>query len=483
MAQTSGRSGIAIVVPTTAGPIQIKGLRWSQRIPGSRVVLSNETGDQCERWTKDYNNLLKPGDPMRTLLGLPEQGGFRLVVTAEIDQGKSWIMPVAAAHFANGRGEPPAAAIAPARLMLFTTGALDFALAETAAAARVVEQDYELNAKIMNTRDLFAEAAHAGTPVLAILPAGPDAERAKNALQKVLASQPHLVAIAGSLAELTAPLESFLRHGDFKTFAEGSRAVATIEPEVKTEPPRRAEPKAEASGQQGAAPDAARPEAPAEAARARPLAGDAPPRAEAATASAAFRPVVPPQSAGGGLSGRNIGLIAAAAIVAVGGGALAVMKPWAPKETPSAQNTAPTPVAVIPAPGPAPAPQPAAPQQAAQPTPASVPAGAVAVRLTVLTAPPGSTCQAQVFAMQPRFVETSVEAAGDAASIEASAAGLCGLAVQGVAPVRARFQNAVGVMASLSGATRIVFQPGAEPRPPMIALEGAGVAQMQIVLK
>ncbi|MGL5114696.1 MAG: hypothetical protein ACRC7C_05175, partial [Beijerinckiaceae bacterium] len=149
MAETAGRSGIAIVVPTTAGPIQIKGLRWTQRIQGSRVGLANETGDQCERWTKDYNNLLKPGDPMRMLLNLPEQGGYKLVVTGEIDQGKSWIMPVAAAHFANGRGEPPASAISKARLMLFTTGALDFALAETAASARVVEQDYELNAKIM----------------------------------------------------------------------------------------------------------------------------------------------------------------------------------------------------------------------------------------------------------------------------------------------------------------------------------------------
>jgi hypothetical protein len=175
--------------------------------------------------------------------------------------------------------------------------------------------------------------------------------------------------------------------------------------------------------------------------------------------------------------------MAAAAIIAVGGGALAVMKPWAAKETPSLQNPAPSPVAVIPVPGPPPAPQPAASQPATQPAPASVPAGAVAVRLTVLTAPPGSTCQAQVFAMQPRFVETSVEGTGDAAIIEASAAGLCGLAVQGVAPVRARFQNTVGVMASLSGPNRIVFQPGAEPRPPVIALEGAGVAQMQIVLK
>ncbi len=83
------RSGVSVIVPTTAGAIQILGLRWSQRVAQSRVVLGNETSSPCERWTKDYHSLLTPGDPMRTLLGLPEGGGCRLVVSAEIDLGRS----------------------------------------------------------------------------------------------------------------------------------------------------------------------------------------------------------------------------------------------------------------------------------------------------------------------------------------------------------------------------------------------------------
>ncbi len=219
------KAGVLVVVPTTAGAIEIMGLRWSPKIPSSRVVLGNETADQCERWTKEYNSLLRPGDPMRTLMGLHDSGGYRLVVSAEIDHGRSWMMPVSAGHFAAARGEALHNDPSRARLMIWTTGAIDYAQPETARDAKVVENDYHLISKIDHSRALFAAAAHAGMPVLCVLPKGPDAEKAAAILGKVLGQQPHHVAIAGSLAELIAPIEGFLKAGDFQALPENAQPL------------------------------------------------------------------------------------------------------------------------------------------------------------------------------------------------------------------------------------------------------------------
>jgi hypothetical protein len=458
-ASDAKRSGLTVVVPTTAGAILIRGLRWTQKIPASRVVLGNETADQCERWTKEYNNLLRPGDPMRTLLGLPEGGGFRLVVTSEIDHGKSWIMPVAAGHFGSALGEALHTDIPKARLLIWTTGALDFSMAENASAAAIVPNDYQLVSKIDHSRELFATAAHAGTPVLCILPAGGDAERAATVLGKVLANQAHHIAIAGSLADLTGPLDSFLKGEDFSAMAARRTALVPIpkpEPEAKPAAETVVEPP------------------PVE-----PPVTQATPPPMGAYALAGDRPRMPSQ----GMDSRKIGIIAAAALTLMGTGTGAYLLMQKPAPTPPALVVTPTSPTT---PGTPPSTLPQSTTLPTQAPPAQstlAPAGSTVARLTLLAAPAGSSCQAQAYQMQPRFVETIVDLSPDKPVAEIDGNALCGLAVAGSGPVRARFlqSSVTGVVQSLSSATRVIFNPGATvDRLPVVLMEGGSLDRIEL---
>ncbi len=489
---------MVVVVPTTAGAIEIMGLRWSPKIPSSRVVLGNETADQCERWTKEYNSLLRPGDPMRTLMGLHESGGYRLVVSAEIDHGRSWMMPVSAGHFAAARGEALHNDPSRARLMIWTTGAIDYAQPETARDAKVVENDYHLISKIDHSRALFAAAAHAGMPVLCVLPKGPDAEKAAAILGKVLGQQPHHVAIAGSLAELIAPIEGFLKAGDFQALPENAQPLALyVAPQER----------ADRTASEETAPAAEPPPPRSASADPAPLAGAAPPPPYAAAGVASKGGLPVGALVGVGLVVAAIG-IAYVALVGFGRApqtAVATLPPSTPAQpqqtrpaTPTqpqaTQNPAtqpPTPQSPAaqtspaqPQPGqPQPAQQPATqasttPPQPAQPQqPAQTMATSVA-KLTLLTAPAGSSCQAQIYQLPPRYVETVVEVPGDTPVLEIDGANLCGVAVSG-----ATFQRGTGsaTVQSLSSPTRAVFTQGGQPvAPPALALAAGNRIELKL---
>ncbi|MGL4241440.1 MAG: hypothetical protein ACRCTI_10055, partial [Beijerinckiaceae bacterium] len=421
------RSGVAVIVPTTAGAIKVLGLRWSQRIPSSRVVLGNETSDQCELWTKDYNSLLRPGDPMRALLGLPDGGGCRLVVSDEIDHGRSWIVPVAAAHFADARAQAVHADIARARMMIWGTGAIDFSQPENADQAKIVENDYHLTGKIDLSREHFATAAHDGTPVLCLLPAGPDAERAAGILKKVLGQQPHHVEIVKSLADIIRPIEAYLNKGNFNAPPDMKYAPVpyTPPPENEVEPEAEeasvAKPAAAARTTEKARPAAPPPPQPT--AESPPVYGAKaqPPRPPGGPA-ADPGPLAgtPPAARGSGLSMGLLGAIAAGLVAVIGVGGLMLRtgtdpapatpqpvlqpQPQPPQQRPQVvtipqQPSAPQQAAsaspqVAPPPPAQPGQPPATPNPPAQPV-VPDPAGAVG-RLTILTPPAGSSCQAQV---------------------------------------------------------------------------------------
>ncbi len=475
------RSGVTVIVPTTAGAIQLLGLRWSQRIPSSRVVLGNETSDQCERWTKDYNSLLRPGDPMRTLLGLPESGGARLVASAEIDHGRSWIVPVAAAHFADARAQAVHADVQRARMMIWGTGAIDFSQPESADEAKIVENDYHLTSKIDLSRAHFAAAAHDGAPVLCLLPAGPDADRAAGILRKVLGQQPHHIEIVQSLADIIRPIDAFLRKGDFNAPPEMKYAPVPYTPPPETPPEDEPPPAAAAA----AAPPPPPPPPPG--------ARSAPPGARSAPPPPGAAP--PAGKPKGGLPMGVIGGLAVAAVAAVGVAGL-LMRPGS--------TPAPAPVAVLPQPQPQPAPRPQ-PQPTAPAGPSSAPAAvqpqvappsvappqqgsssdpaSAVARLTVLSPPAGSSCQAQVLEMNPRFTETTVDLAGNQPVLEIDGATLCGLAIAGAGQAQARFApgTLVGTVPSLSSAARIVFNPSnTSGRLPDVAITGGPIEKIEL---
>jgi class 3 adenylate cyclase len=121
----------------------------------------------------------------------------------------------------------------------------------------------------------------------------------------------------------------------------------------------------------------------------------------------------------------------------------------------------------------------AAPFPSAQPTSA----GSVVARLTILSAPPGSSCQAQVMETNPRFVEAFVELATGQPVIELEGGAICGLAISGSGGTQARFAEGtvVQVLPSFSTPGRIVFNPSSSgARLPDIAITGAAVERIEL---
>lgn len=483
------RTGLAFVAPTTDEPVLIRRLSLTPKIPVSRVVLANETASPCEQWTRDYNHLLAEGAPARALLGLPDKGGCRLVVSADIDHGKSWMMPVAAAHLALAAGHQPADRIVGAKALIWTTGAIGLAHAERLDEARIVEDDYHLKSKAMRSRELFAEAQHAGTPVLCLLPSpagepSRDAAEAATWLAAILKNQPHHIRMVATLGDLQAALDTFMKRGrieDLDAPAPGAgRDLAPLATKPAADDPPPAAAPAESALAQTTAPDAlnARGEAAAPASRAS-ASANAASRANAAER----RPVSVP-----------LALAAAAlGVLVVGAGAFVWTRPpSAPVQ--QAASLTPQP-ARPPAPAPAPAAGTATPPAAASPVtpaavqPAAAPAappvtGAVA-RLVLLTAPPGRDCRSLVMDMQPRFEESVQMIEVGQGPIDIDASSVCGLAVAGHEQVTAAFSPAARglAIASLSSGSRWILNPLATGGERRIPIDLGGAQSGQIILQ
>lgn len=480
--EQQSRTGLAFVAPTTDAPVLIRRLSLTPKIPVSRVVLANETASPCEQWTRDYNHLLAEGAPARALLGLPDKGGCRLVVSADIDHGKSWMMPVAAAHLALAAGHAAADKIVGAKALIWTTGAIGLAHAERVDEARIVEDDYHLKSKAMRSRELFAEAQHAGTPVLCLLPSpagepSRDAAEAATWLAAILKNQPHHIRMVATLGDLQAALDLFMKRGrieDLDAPPPGSgRGLAPIvaKPETDEQPT--------AAQAATAAPD------------------NPPPRAETTAPSSDASSSVGTASTLNTAERRPVSVplaLAAAAlgVLVVGAGAFIWTRP---PSAPAQQAASLTPQPVRP-PAPAPVPGTAAPlaappvapapvQPGPTPTPAAAPAAGAVARLVLLTAPAGRDCRSLVMDMQPRFEESvrMIEAGQGPIDIDAST--VCGLSVAGHEQVTAAFSPAARglAIASLSSGNRWILNPLAAGGERRIPIDLGGAQSGQIILQ
>lgn len=465
--QNVRRSGIFVVVPTTDQPIILKKLAWSARVPVSRVVLATESSEVCEPWSTQYSNLLRPGEPLRQILGLPDGGSYRLAASGSIDQGKSWMVPTLAAHCALVHGEAVTHKAAEAKLVIWGTGAIDLSVADTATEARVTQQEYHLTTKIDRCRHLFADAEHGATPVLALVPHGDEAERAVAILGKILGGQPHHIVVVSSLADIAAPIDLFLRSGSFEPQAaasaperpavpgSSSMALKPFEPKTTEQP---------ATLQQGQTVVQPRP------------AADEPSIADVLKSPQAPKPrrsVLGDKPASTSSSSR-LPLIAASAVVLLAGAAGAG---WYLTRGPATQDPYQVPPTLTQS-GTAESTRPPAGQQSSGQQNATAPslgqqtaaaqggptvaAGSALARLVTLSAPAGSTCEAQIYEIRPRYSEAVVDV-GEAGSVLIDGQDLCGLALDPVAPAKAKFQSGTGpaVVASKSTATRFVFNPNA----------------------
>ncbi len=481
--QNVRRAGVFVVVPTTDQPIILKKLAWSARVPVSRVVLATESSEVCEPWSTQYSNLLRPGEPLRQILGLPDGGSYRLAASGSIDQGKSWMVPTLAAHCALAHGEAVTHKASEAKLVIWGTGAIDLSVADTASEARVTQQEYHLTTKIDRCRHLFADAEHGATPVLALVPRGDEAERAVAILGKILGGQPHHIVVVSSLADIAAPIDLFLRSGSFEPQAAASVPERPAAPGSSSMALKPFEPKtAEQTVQpQPAQATAAQPEQTL--VQPRP-AGDEPSIADVLKSPQAPKPrrsVLGDKPASTSSSSR-LPLIAAAALVLVAGGAGAG---WYLIRGGAAEDPYQVPPTLT-QPGTSGTTQLSTGQQAGNQQSATAPSlgqqsvpslgqqtagvqggsvamtGSALARLVTLSAPAGSTCEAQVYEIRPRYSETAVDV-GEMASVLIDGQDICGLALDPVAPAKAKFQNGTGpaVVASKSTATRVVFNPNA----------------------
>lgn len=468
--QNARRSGVFVVVPTTDQPIILKKLAWSARVPVSRVVLATESSEVCEPWSTQYSNLLRPGEPLRQILGLPDGGSYRLAASGSIDQGKSWMVPTLAAHCALAHGEAVTHKASEAKLAIWGTGAIDLSVADTAGEARVTQQEYHLTTKIDRCRHLFAEAEHGATPVLALVPHGEEAERAVAILGKILGAQPHHIVVVSSLADIAAPIDLFLRSGSFEAQAATS---APEQPAAPASPSMALQPFTPATAERQAQPQSGQPAAP------QPGQTVVQPRPAAEESSVADvlkspqaprprRPVLGDKPASASSSSR-LPLIAASALVLLAGAAGAGWYLTRGGATDDPYQVPPT----LTQPGTSGAQPTAGNQQGATAPSLGQPnagaqggsaglAGSALARLVTLSAPAGSSCEAQIYEIRPRYSEASIDV-GEAASVAIPGQDICGLALDPVAPARVKFQSGTGpaVVASKSTPTRLVFNPNA----------------------
>lgn len=463
--QNVRRSGVFVVVPTTDQPIILKKLAWSARVPVSRVVLATESSEVCEPWSTQYSNLLRPGEPLRQILGLPDGGSYRLAASGSIDQGKSWMVPTTAAHCALAHGEAVTHKAAEARLLIWGTGAIDVSVADTAAEARVTQQEYHLTTKIDRSRHLFAEAEHGATPVLALVPHGEEAERAAGILGKILAGQPHHIAIVASLADIAAPIELYLRSGSFEpqaAAAEPAQPTAPVSASMALKPfePPQPEPQAPPPAAGQPQQTIVQPRPASGPANDEPAIADVLKSPRPRRAVLGDNPATAPRS-----TSLRLPLIAGFAAVLIGGAAVAA---WFVTRGPGAEDpyqTAPT--LTQPGQGTTTATATTQPTLSSQgqraPSAQGGPAaGPALARLVMLSPPAGSTCEAQVYELRPRYAEAAVEVA-EAASVQIEGQEICGLSLDPLGTTKAKFQPGSGpaVVASKSNATRLVFNPTA----------------------
>lgn len=464
--QNVRRSGVFVVVPTTDQPIILKKLAWSARVPVSRVVLATESSEVCEPWSTQYSNLLRPGEPLRQILGLPDGGSYRLAASGSIDQGKSWMVPTLAAHCALAHGEAVTHKASEAKLVIWGTGAIDLSVADTASEARVTQQEYHLTTKLDRCRHLFADAEHGATPVLALVPHGEEAERAVAILGKILGGQPHHIVVVSSLADIAAPIDLFLRSGAFEPQAVASAPERPAAPGSSSMALRPFEPKS--TEQQPAQPAAPQPEQTLIQPRA---AGEEPSIADvlkSPQAPRSRRPLPGDKPASTSSSSSRLPLIAALGLVLVAGAAGAgwyLTRGTATEDPYQAPPTLTQPGTNAPGLSPAGQQTASASPQGQQSPPLggpSVASGSALAKLVLLSAPAGSNCEAQFYEARPRYSEASVDV-GEAPNVLIDGQDICGMALDPVAPAKVKFQSGTGpaVVASKSTPTRLVFNPTA----------------------
>lgn len=164
-------SKVLVVVPTTSGPLRLRGLKPRPRLPASAAFADGDY--RPLPWSGDYARLSSAGGPLARLTG-DGLAPHELRLSGSFDAGRSWETPICLAHGLAARGHAFVGDAAEADLILWATGAVDLDLA-------VIPGDYALLDKIERSRALLAEAP--GATLAVLLPEGPERLAAQAAIR------------------------------------------------------------------------------------------------------------------------------------------------------------------------------------------------------------------------------------------------------------------------------------------------------------
>ncbi|KQP70790.1 hypothetical protein [Methylobacterium sp. Leaf112] len=188
------QASVLVVVPTTGGPLVLRGLTARPGMPTSAAFA---VGDYRPLpWSGDYARLAAEGGPLSRLPGITA-GPYELRLSGSFDAGRSWEVPVCLAHGLVARGFRLTPEPSEADLVVWATGAVDLDLAVLAA-------DYALLDKIERSRDLMTEAARADLYVL--LPSGPEAAQAERIFRALPRARPSAILPSASIPAALAAL-------------------------------------------------------------------------------------------------------------------------------------------------------------------------------------------------------------------------------------------------------------------------------------
>lgn len=203
---------IAVIVPTTAGPRLVTGIRHRPRLPRSQIITDTDyrpLDDVSER----YDDFISPAGPVRRFVSLP-QGQFELRLDERLDGGRSWELPVALAHWAHNRGDE--IVIARPERVIWATGSLGPDL-------DIRPDDYHVKEKLKRSMDLIAGFGEDGAKITLLVP--PDDGRPIPAPEELGTDNLYRV---GSLAEAISVLGNDHKQAPGQTAAEPRRSPVSI---------------------------------------------------------------------------------------------------------------------------------------------------------------------------------------------------------------------------------------------------------------
>lgn len=468
---------VLVLIPTPSKPIRIRRIAPRPDLPASLVVRGADF--RSLRWSNDYQQFVSPHGPVQALVKKRPGGAFMLQVEDEIDDGRSWEVPVLIAHRLADRGHPFATSDDEALLVVFATGQVDFDAGKGAAEQAIGAGEYHLAEKLRAAVPMLRDAAGRGARVVCLIPPGPGSDEAVKLLERALPNTNRWIARCETYGDITATLDLAVSNLGatpnplmIRPDPEEAARQAKAKAEAKAEAEARAAAEAAARAATSAA-SATVETTPSAAAAA--AAGAAPPRVDTAVKPPPVTPPTtpPPTASTGGKTsaadgdrarGVSIFVMAAigavvlslgtvAALVATGNITIGGKTPAPPaKQTTDTPKPADT--------------QTAETAKPAETTPA--PAAAPKARVMALRPQAGKSCADHVFNEALPLVPTPLPAANEQGFQPISAFDLCGFDFRPLAGGSAALdasldaaihkRSSIGPDGEFGAGTRVVFR-------------------------